>query len=164
MATLNQGANENVVAQYMIKKLDPAAEQYFAAAQRWIEPVLRVASGAAIRPEEYGSYMRMFIPSAADPPQVISQKLLSMRQWVQATAGSATANEALSKMQQAAQQSGDPRALAAIERLRTVATERGTLNNPVDGAAGARPLPKVGEQVNGRTYLGGDPRTREAWQ
>jgi len=134
---LNQGANESVLGRYAIKKMDPVAEQYFTSAQRWIEPVLRAASGAAIRPEEYGSYVRMFVPEVGDPPQVIASKLLAMRQWETATGNASTANGALTAMQQVAQQSGDPRTMAIIERLRTVATERGTLNNPISADAAA---------------------------
>ncbi|MEY9184689.1 hypothetical protein ABIG06_006237 [Bradyrhizobium sp. USDA 326] len=152
---LNQGANESVLGRYAIKKLDPVAEQYFASAQRWIEPVLRIASGAAIRPEEYGSYFRMFVPEVGDPPQVISQKLLSMRQWETATGNASTANEALAMMQRAAQQSGDPRTMATIERIRTIATERGTLNNPVtDPAQGAAPAPSGVDHNRVRQLLG----------
>jgi hypothetical protein len=120
----------------IVKKLDPAAQEYRAEAMRWIEPVLRNASGAAIRPEEYGDYFAMFIPETGDSPQEVTRKLGAMKAWEQATAGAATANQALARMDQIAQQAGDPAMRSAADRIRVIARERGTLDVPLTGGGG----------------------------
>jgi hypothetical protein len=120
----------------IVKRIDPAAQEYRAEAMRWIEPVLRNASGAAIRPEEYGDYFAMFIPETGDSPQEVTRKLGAMKAWEQATAGAATANQALARMDQIAQQAGDPAMRQVADRIRVVARERGTLDAPLATGAG----------------------------
>jgi len=120
----------------IVKRIDPAAQEYRAEAMRWIEPVLRNASGAAIRPEEYGDYFAMFIPETGDSPQEVTRKLGAMKAWEAATAGAATANQALARMDQIAQQAGDPAMRQAADRIRVVARERGTLDAPLATGGG----------------------------
>jgi hypothetical protein len=125
----------------VVKWLDPKAQEYRAEAMRWIEPVLRNASGAAIRPEEYGDYFAMFIPETGDTPREVTRKLQAMKAWENATSGAATANQALATMDRIAQQTGDVTMRQAADRIRVVARERGTLDTPLVGdpaaAAGA---------------------------
>jgi hypothetical protein len=120
----------------IVKRIDPAAQEYRAEAMRWIEPVLRNASGAAIRPEEYGDYFAMFIPETGDSPQEVTRKLGAMKAWEHATAGAATANQALANMDRIAQQTGDTAMRQAADRIRVVARERGTLDAPLSTGAG----------------------------
>jgi hypothetical protein len=52
----------------------PLMQQYRQAQDTWIETVLREASGAAIRTEEYGDYRRMYFAQPGDRPEVKEQK------------------------------------------------------------------------------------------
>jgi hypothetical protein len=119
----------------LVGKLDPTAKAYFTAAKQWVEPVLRMASGAAIRDTEYADYYGMFIPEAGDPQTVIQQKLGAMKLWENATANAATSGEALNMMDRAA--AGNPMIRQAVERIRVKAQEAGTLNTPIQRDAAA---------------------------
>lgn len=94
------------IGQYLdtIEKGTPTtrAQDYYTAARAWVEPVLRLASGAAINQDEYRSYYAMFIPGPADSPQTAAEKLLRMRQWETAVASSSNAAQAMEKMLQVA--------------------------------------------------------------
>jgi hypothetical protein len=101
---------------------NPALRSWYGAAKAWVEPVLRLASGAAINPGEYASYYSMFIPSPGDPPDVIAQKFGRMRQWEIAVSQSVNAGGAMQIMQKLAPERED------VQRMRVLLT-----NNP--GAA-----------------------------
>ena len=139
-AMVNERGGQTVAGRYLLGTIDPKAKEYYNAAKLWVEPVLRIASGAAIRPEEYAEYYGMFIPEAGDSQAQVAQKLNAMRLWENATAGAQNANEVLTKMAQTAQ--GNPSALALVERLRVKAAEAGTLNAPVQ-STGTAAVPPV---------------------
>lgn len=113
-------------------------QSYYNSAKAWIEPVLRLASGAAINQDEYRSYYSMFIPGPSDGPREIAEKFGRMRQWETAVASSATAGEAFQKMQSLAGNRED------VERMRVVLR-----NNP---DAANRPFSEI---INQQPQPGG---------
>lgn len=127
-AMLAERSGDNFLANTLINQLDPQAREYYAASKAWVEPVLRQASGAAIRPEEYKDYMSMFIPNAGDSPQLIAQKLTRMREWRQTIGQASNANQATAMLIQQAQARHDPEAQQLAERLRVRATNAGRLD------------------------------------
>lgn len=128
--TIVQGSTgaAGFAADQLLKYMDPKGAEYFLNAMRWVEPVIRSASGAAIQPREYADYYRMFIPTANDPPRVVQAKLEAMRRWEQATATGMTANGVLQLM--AAQTQPGTATAAIVERLRVKAQQAGTLAAP----------------------------------
>jgi hypothetical protein len=121
---------DGVVSAALMNKVDPKAREYYSAAKAWVEPVLRLASGAAIRPEEYKDYMYMFIPSALDSPQLIATKLNRMREWQEATAGNATANQATATLIARAQARGDTEAVRLAGMMKVMANNNKTGDVP----------------------------------
>jgi hypothetical protein len=125
-AIANEKGGSTILGGAITKALDPTSVAYFQAAKRWMEPVMRIASGAAIRPEEYADYYQMFIPSPNDGPPEIANKLNAMNAWEVTIAKARNANEALGMMSQLAQ--GNPAISQQVERIRVRANEAGTLN------------------------------------
>jgi hypothetical protein len=117
--------------------VDKNAIAYNTAAMRWIEPVLRVASGAAIRPEEYQDYFQMFIPGPNDNRDVMLQKLQAMRQWTQVVSTATNANQALQMMARVSQ--GSPAVQQQIETMRVKANQAGTLDKPAQAQGAPAP-------------------------
>jgi hypothetical protein len=136
-ALINERAGGGLLGRYAVGKLDPVAKQYYVAAKQWVEPVLRMASGAAIRDTEYADYYGMFIPEPGDSTQIIQQKLGAMKLWENATANAATSGEALAMMDRAA--AGNPMIHQAVDRIRVKANEAGTLNTPLAPLRGGGP-------------------------
>ena len=98
--------NNGIVNGMAIAALDPKAPRYLADAKAWVESVLRLASGAAIRPEEYGDYAQIFIPNRNDTKEAIQAKLDRMAQWAQLTATAANADQATQMLMNVSK--GDP--------------------------------------------------------
>jgi hypothetical protein len=128
-ALINERGGGGVLGRFALSKVDPSAKTYYIAAKQWVEPVLRMASGAAIRDTEYADYYGMFIPEAGDNTAQIQQKLSAMKLWENATANAATSGEALSMMERAA--AGNPMIRPAVERIRVRAAQAGTLDTPL---------------------------------
>jgi hypothetical protein len=143
---------DGVVSAMLMNKVDPKAREYYSAAKAFVEPVLRLASGAAIRPEEYKDYMYMFVPGFGDSPQLIATKLNRMREWQEATAGNATANQATATMIAKAQARGDTEAVRLAGMMKVRAQQAGTGDRP------ATTLP--GAQAPAATGGADDPLTR----
>ena len=134
-AAVSEYGGTSILGQAAANRLDPKAQEYNALAYRFVEPVIRMASGAAISPREYSQYFSMFIPNANDSPLTASQKLDAMRDWVDAVSGATTARGALDRMSALAT---NPMTRQAVEQMRVRATEAGTLDKPfaqVDKAA-----------------------------
>lgn len=149
--TIVQGSHgaAGFAADQLLKYMDPQGAEYFLNAMRWVEPVIRSASGAAISPREYADYYRMFIPTSGDQPRMVQQKLDAMRRWEQATATGTTTNGVLQLM--AAQAQPGTSTASIVERLRVRAQQNGTLAapNPYVGVgigtpAGATAAPDAG--------------------
>ena len=115
-------------------------QSYYNAAKAWVEPVLRLASGAAINRDEYASYYSMFIPGPSDGPREIAEKFGRMRQWESAVASSANAGEAFQKMQAMAPGREDVERMRVVLRQNPDAMSRPftqILDQNVGGAGGA---------------------------
>jgi hypothetical protein len=113
--------------------LDPRVGQYMNWAKSFVEPVLRIASGAAIRPEEYVDYYHMFVPMPGDPPVLVKQKLDNMKAWVDIAGRAATPGQAQQMIDEiVVRNTGDAKFAADLsafgQMLRVKATEAGTSN------------------------------------
>jgi hypothetical protein len=156
---VTQLGGDNVLAERAAKTLDPKAQEYNALAYRFVEPVIRLASGAAISPREYSQYFKMFVPNANDSPLTASQKLDAMKDWVDAVAGATTARGALDRMDALAK---NPIAREAVNAMREAATRAKTLDTPVPAASpgsapapgATAPAPTAGEtkSIGGKNY------------
>jgi hypothetical protein len=97
---------------------------YYTVARQWVEPVIRLASGAAINPSEYANYFSMFIPNAIDRPKTVQLKVDAMRAWETATARASSPAQAQEIMAQIA--GNNPYAVRAVETMRVLGTQNGT--------------------------------------
>lgn len=113
----------------ILNMTDPNAKRYMVAARSWIEPVLRIATGAVAHPYEVTGYMERFVPDVTDSPQVKAEKITRMRVWEEATRTAANANEAIKKILSNPQANAADREMA--ERMRVRAADAGTLTAPV---------------------------------
>lgn len=120
--------NNGIVGGALISAIDPKAPQYLADSKAWVEAVLRLASGAAIRTEEYSDYAQMFVPNRNDNHQQIEAKLKRMQDWAQITASAQTAEEAHKMLMNVSK--GDPVFQDMAIKLRNLAEQNGTLNTP----------------------------------
>jgi hypothetical protein len=135
-SVLSEMYGGTVLGNAAVNFIDPKAGQYMQQAKLFVEPVLRIASGAAIRPEEYHDYFQMFIPMPGDPPALVKSKIDAMHVWAQTTGQAATTDQALAMMASAAQ--NNPVLQQQIVRVRNDATQSGRLGLPVyQAAAGA---------------------------
>jgi len=128
-----------MIGQRVAKTLDPKAQGYNALAYQFVEPVIRLASGAAIGPREYSQYFNMYIPNANDGPPEVKQKLDAMQIWTDAIRMSTTAGGAIDYVMK----SGNPLAMQGAERIRVRATEAGTLNAPINETTAGAAAPAV---------------------
>jgi hypothetical protein len=128
---------------------DQNVGDYYTIARRWIEPVIRLASGAAINPSEYENYFSMFIPDATDSPKARQLKLDAMRDWGIATSRASTPAGAQAEMMKIA--ANNPIAMQMVDTMRVLGTENKTNNKTyqelglVGSGQGAAPgSPQVG--------------------
>jgi hypothetical protein len=99
---------------------------YYSVARRWVEPVIRLASGAAINPSEYENYFSMFIPDATDSPKQVQMKLDAMRDWEIATAKASSPAQAQQIMMELGRD--NPIAMRSVETMRVLGAENKTNN------------------------------------
>ena len=142
-AVANEYGGTSIAGERLAKTLDPKAQDYNALGYRFVEPVIRLASGAAIGPKEYQQYFRMFIPNANDTPDTAARKLDAMQSWVDAVSGASTSRGALDAMARLAK---DPQTAQAVEQIRVKAANAGTLDTPFSqlpggGGGGASAAP-----------------------
>jgi len=114
----------------LISTIDPKAPQYLAEAKNWVEAVLRLASGAAIRPEEYADYAQIFVPNANDNRQQIDAKLKRMSDWAQITSTAMNADDATKMLMNVSR--GDPVFQDMAVKLRNMAQNNGHLTTSFD--------------------------------
>jgi hypothetical protein len=124
------GLGTTNTGQQWLNRLAPGAMEYYAEGMRWVEPVLRNASGAAIQPAENSRYFQMFIPGPGDSRAEVLRKLDAMKLWEQSTARASTANEALTTMETLA--GGDKETIRLAREIRAIALRAGTLNKPLE--------------------------------
>ena len=127
-AMANEAIGGTTAGNNLINAADPNALSYFQTSKRLVEPILRLASGAAINKGEYSDYYQMFIPTQADTPQMIANKLNAIRTWQVAVSKSRTASGLLQMVSDLGQD--NPVVRATVERLRVKATEGGRANEP----------------------------------
>jgi hypothetical protein len=142
-ALIAENHPDGLISRQLMNAVDPKAQEYYAAAKAWIEPVLRLASGAAIRTEEYKDYMYMFIPMTGDSQQLVAQKLNRMREWQEATGGNATANQATATLIAKANANKDPEMARLASMMQIRAREAKTADIP------ATQLPAVAPKAPG---------------
>lgn len=142
-ALIAENHPDGLISRQLMNAVDPKAQEYYAAAKAWIEPVLRLASGAAIRTEEYKDYMYMFIPMTGDSQQLVAQKLNRMREWQEATGGNATANQATATLIAKANANKDPEMARLASMMQIRAREAKTADIP------ATQLPAVAPKATG---------------
>lgn len=70
-------------------QLDNTAQQFLVASQQFIDPFGRTASGAAVNPSEWQSFMLMTVPMAGNTPEVLQQKSIARKAAINAMARSA---------------------------------------------------------------------------
>ena len=145
-ALLAERGGDSLLIAQAINAMDPDARAYYASAKAWIEPVLRLASGAAIRTEEYRDYMAMFIPNWGDSPKLIADKINRMREWQEATGGNVTANQAVATMIEKARVRGDTEAMRLADQMRVRANQAGRGDTPRDSL----PPPNAAAAPSGR--------------
>jgi hypothetical protein len=135
--------NGGIVNGMAIAALDPKAPQYLAEAKNWVEAVLRLASGAAIRPEEYADYAQIFVPNRNDNRQQIDAKLKRMSDWAQITATAMNADDATKMLMNVSR--GDPVFQDMAVKLRNLAQQNGNLTTRFDDPNfGKAPAPAGG--------------------
>jgi hypothetical protein len=122
-AMANEKLGGTVAGNNLVNAADPKALAYFQTSKRLVEPILRLASGAAINKGEYSDYYQMFIPAQGDTPQMIADKLNAIRTWQVAVGRSRTANGLLQMVSELGQ--GNPVVQATVERMRVKATQGG---------------------------------------
>jgi len=126
-AMANEALGGTTAGNNLINAADPNALSYFQTSKRLVEPILRLASGAAINKGEYKDYYEMFIPTQADSPQMIANKLNAIRTWQVAVSKSRTASGLLQMASDLGQD--NPVVRATVERLRVKANEGGRAND-----------------------------------
>ena len=141
-AMANEALGGTTAGNNLINAADPNALSYFQTSKRLVEPILRLASGAAINKGEYKDYYEMFIPTQADSPQMIANKLNAIRTWQVAVSKSRTASGLLQMASDLGQD--NPVVRATVERLRVKATQGGRGNAafdtlPTDAGGGGNP-------------------------
>jgi len=127
-ALANERAGGSVAGNNLVNAADPNALAYFQTAKRVVEPILRLASGAAINKGEYSDYYQMFIPAQGDTPQMMADKLNALRTWQVAVGKSRTASGLLQMVGDLGQ--GNPVVRATVERMRVKAQQGGRGNTP----------------------------------
>jgi hypothetical protein len=138
-----------MIGQGVSNYFDPRSQDYNAISYRFVEPVIRMASGAAINPSEYAQYFNMFIPNANDSPMTASAKLDAMRDWVAAVSTTSTARGALDEVMKTA--GNNPIAAQMVRDFGERARVKGTLDTPFSQLPGA-----------GQSAAGGAPATAPA--
>ena len=95
---------------------------------RFIEPILRLASGATILPPEYSKYWAMFIPNANDGDQAKAEKLQAMALWEIAAERSSTVAQAQQLMEEMSQRTNNQIGLASVRMVREDVARSGQPN------------------------------------
>ena len=131
--------NGGVLSGAAMAALDPKALKYLGDSKAWVEAVLRLASGAAIRPEEYVDYAQIFVPNRNDSREQIVAKVERMAQWAQITATASNANDATKMLMNVSR--GDPVFHDMAIKMHNLARENGTLDVPFDQ------LPRPGQRA-----------------
>lgn len=142
----------------------PEARRYRQAMGEWIAAQLRKDTGAAVTPQEFEMYGRIYFPVPGDTPEQMEQKRQSRArafQGVIAASGGAYHSTF----------GGGAGAPLMNEALRDTPYAINTERRPggVEGATsvggeGPRSAPAVGAVVNGYRFRGGDPNNRSNWE
>lgn len=126
------------------------SKNYRTAMGEWLAALLRKDTGAAVTPQEFEFYGSMYFPVPGDTPQQVEMKRGARKR----------AYEGVVAASQGASQEWFPKDFEEAPPPGPSPTPK---PNPGGAAPPLRDLQPGVSVVNGRTYLGGDPRTPEAW-
>lgn len=96
---VTEGGITGKIANYGLK---PEQRELVTAQNQWVNGLLRLDSGATLKPEEYSLYRQQYFPQAGDGPEVIAQKARAREIAKQGTEIEAGPGDALMKAKQEA--------------------------------------------------------------